>query len=82
MNSALHALVGLACPVAAYQFYLQVVQRVYVGEAVADGALQGRVACQQMLLTGDECQGVDSAMPFGFYRALNFFAQFGVRYQF
>ena len=40
MNPALHALVGLACPVAAYQLYLQVVQRVDVREAVADGALQ------------------------------------------
>ena len=39
MDPALHPLVSLTCPVAAYQFNLQVVQGVDVGEAVTDRAL-------------------------------------------
>ena len=56
----------VARAVAAHQFDLQVVQRVDVGEAVADRALQCRVARQPLLRAGDQRRARrDGAVPFG-----------------
>ena len=44
VDAALHAFVGFARAVAAQQFDLAVVQRIDVGEAIADRAFQQRVA--------------------------------------
>ena len=82
MNPALDSFIALACAVPSNQFYLQVVQGVYVGEAVTDGALQGCVVGQQVLFTRDERQGAHGTMPFGFNGAKNLFPQFGVQHQF
>jgi len=68
VNAALDALVGLAGAVPAHQLDLQVVQRVDVGKAVADGALQGGVAGQALLFPGDQRQRLGGAVPFGSIR--------------
>ena len=64
MDTAPHALVALAGAVAAYQFDLEVVQRVDVGEAVVDGALQAGVGGQALFVASDQGEGVGGAMPF------------------
>ena len=53
MDAALHPLIRLARAVASHQFDLQVVQRVNVRKAVADGVLQGGVVRQALLVAGD-----------------------------
>lgn len=68
MNAAPHAHIVLAGAVAAHQFHLQVVQRVDVGEAVADGSLQRGIAGQALLLAGDQRKRLHGALPFGFDR--------------
>jgi phosphatidylserine/phosphatidylglycerophosphate/cardiolipin synthase-like enzyme len=65
VDAALHALVGLAGAVAAQQLDLDVVQRIEVGEAVADRALQQRIEVEQFLLAGDRQQRGDRGLPFG-----------------
>jgi len=65
VDAALHPFVGLALAVAADQFDLQVVQRVDVGEAVANGPGQSGVAFQAVFLAGDLGQGIRRALPFG-----------------
>ena len=78
MYAALGPLIGLAGAVAAYQFDLQMVQGVDVGEAVAHRALQGRVAGQALLVAGDQLQRFDGALPFSLDGRENFLAQAGI----
>ena len=53
MDAALDAVVGLAAAVAAQQFELQVVERIEVGQAVADGVGERRVVGEQRIAPGD-----------------------------
>jgi hypothetical protein len=48
---------AFAFAVAAHQFDLQVVQRVDIGKAVANGALQGGVVGQTVAVPGDDGPG-------------------------
>ena len=47
MDAALDALVGLAAAVPAQEFELQVVERIEVGQAVADGAGERRIVGEE-----------------------------------
>ena len=49
--------------VALQEFHLHVVERVEIREAVADRALQQRIALQQPLLPRDRQQRVDRGLP-------------------
>ena len=82
MDAGLDALVGLACPVAAYQFDLKVMQGVDVRKPVADGALQGCVAGQALLFARNQCQRAPSAVPFCVNGRENFLSQLCIAYQF
>ena len=81
MDTPLHPLIRLARTVAAHQLHLQMVQRVDVGKAVANRALQRCVIGQAILVTGDGGQGMRRAVPFGLYGRENLFAQTGVCHQ-
>ena len=68
MDAALGSLIGDACAVTAYEFDLQMVQRIDVGKTVLDGSGQCGVIGQALLGTGDELQCIRGQMPFGFNR--------------
>src|SRR3954471_246615 len=53
VDPALHALLGPAGAVTLQELELQVVQRVEVGEAIADRAREARVGCEKRLLARD-----------------------------
>ena len=84
MDTSLGSLIGDACAVTAYEFDLQMVQRIDVGKTVLDGSGQCDVIGQALLGTGDELQCIRGQMPFGFNRFEYFFAlariadQFGI----
>ena len=82
MDPALNPLVSLARAVAANQFHLQVVQRINLGKAVANRALQRGVAGQTLALTGDLAQRAHCTVPFGLDHAENLFSQARVGHQF
>ena len=66
MDRPPHPLVAFSAAVALQQFDLQVVERVEVGEAVADRALEHGVAVEQFGLAHDRQQRVDRGLPLGF----------------
>src|SRR6266540_5575919 len=67
VNGAHGALLGVPRPVAAQERELDVVQRIQVGEAVADRAGEGRVAGEELARARDREQPVARRVPFGFY---------------
>jgi hypothetical protein len=64
-----------------HQLDLQVVQRIDVGKAVPDRALQGGVAGQPVALAGDLRQGLAGQVPFGLDSGKHFLAQAHVFHQ-
>ena len=82
MNAVLHAVIRLPRTPAAHQLNLQVVERVDIGKAVANGTCQCRVVGQAVFVTGDVGQRLHRALPFRLNRAKNAFAQPGVGHQF
>src|SRR5712691_3213685 len=67
MDGAHGALPGVAVAVAAQERELDVVERIQVGETVADRAREGRVAGKELARAGDREQPVARRVPFGFY---------------
>ena len=82
MDTALRPLVAGARAVSADQFDLQMVQGIDVGKAMFDRPGQRSVVGQTLFVASDPLQGIGCAVPFGFYRFLDFFAQLGVLHQF
>src|SRR5262249_13449800 len=65
MDALNNALVRLAVPVAFEQFELHVIERVDIGEPVADRTGERRVALEQALLLEDRQQRLDRILPLG-----------------
>ena len=65
MDAVADARVVALLAVAAQQLDLHVVERVEVGEAVADRALEQRVAVEQFALAGDRPQRLDAGLVLG-----------------
>ena len=61
VDTCLHPLIALPRTPAAYQFDLQMVQRVDVRETVLDGARQGRVVRQTLLVASDAGERIGRA---------------------
>src|ERR1019366_706372 len=53
LDAAQHLFVGILCAMLLQEFHLHMVERIEIGKAVADRALQQRVALQQALLPHD-----------------------------
>src|SRR5258708_22829251 len=64
LDAAQHLFVGILRAMLLQELHLHVVQRIVIGEADADRALQQRVALQQALLHPDAQQWVDRGLPF------------------
>ena len=65
VDAALDAGVLAALAVAVQQLDLDVVERVEIGEAVADRALEERIGVEQLVLAGDLEQRRDARLVFG-----------------
>ena len=81
MDAALDPRVGLPRAVAPYQFDLQVMQRIDVGKAVANGSLKRGVVGQALPVAGDAGKRAGRTVPFKFNKLENTLAQPRVGHQ-
>src|SRR5579863_7517147 len=82
LDAAQHLLVGVLRPVLLQKLHVHVVQRIEIGKAVADRALEKRVTFQQACLPGDLQQPVDRTLPLAPDTLEDVLAKCGVGYEF